>query len=279
MFAGTVFGTVFRSTNNGSSWSDMSSGLTGQSVYAMTRSGAFIFAGTTDSGVFRSTNNGLSWIPVNSGLTNRRIWSLVVKGESMFAGTSGGGVFRSTNNGDEWVAAGLPGYSVYDFVIRGEHLFAALPTRGIYHTSDNGTTWNRITDDSMDQNVQRLGIDDTFLYAGTYGSGVWRRPLSEIITNVGNEDHDRVVEFLLHQNYPNPFNPATTISYDLPVSGRVSLSLFDLYGRCVRTLVDATQEAGMHIVQLDGTDLASGVYVYRLRSGAGVSTRKCLLIR
>ncbi len=86
-------------------------------------------------------------------------------------------------------------------------------------------------------------------------------------------------QFILHQNYPNPFNPTTTIEYELPAATKVELTVYDLMGRKVKTLVNARQPAGSYQVQFDGSQLSSGVYVYRLKTGKGfvISKRMVLL--
>ena len=83
----------------------------------------------------------------------------------------------------------------------------------------------------------------------------------------------------LQQNYPNPFNRGTQIGFFLPRAGDVSLSIFNLTGQRVSTLVEGRQEAGPHTVTWDGrgaqgAPLASGVYLYRLVTGGRVQTRK-----
>jgi enediyne biosynthesis protein E4 len=92
--------------------------------------------------------------------------------------------------------------------------------------------------------------------------------------------------FILDQNYPNPFNSATVIRFALPVSGDVDLAIFNLAGQQVATLAQGAREAGTYTVNWDGRDddgraLASGVYLYRLRTGDGqqVETRKLVLVR
>jgi glucuronoarabinoxylan endo-1,4-beta-xylanase len=87
------------------------------------------------------------------------------------------------------------------------------------------------------------------------------------------------VEFALEQNYPNPFNPSTVISWQLAVGSEVELKVFNLLGQDVHTLVNERQQAGFHSVEWDASDLASGVYLYRLQAGDFVETRKMLLIR
>jgi len=102
----------------------------------------------------------------------------------------------------------------------------------------------------------------------------------------GEEDgekscNDKVTVF---SNYPNPFNPATRISFTLPASSHVNLSVYDVSGRLVRTLVDHTMNEGMHDITwngrgANGTQAASGIYFYRLRTDREILTRKMILLR
>ncbi|MCS6989705.1 MAG: T9SS type A sorting domain-containing protein [Chloroherpetonaceae bacterium] len=92
---------------------------------------------------------------------------------------------------------------------------------------------------------------------------------------------EKPTEFSLSQNYPNPFNPTTTIAYRLPVASDVTLELFDALGRKITTLLNARQDAGEHRYALDASrlNLSSGVYLYRLRAGRFVETKKMLLLK
>jgi len=74
----------------------------------------------------------------------------------------------------------------------------------------------------------------------------------------------RIEAYSLRQNYPNPFNPGTTISYDIPRTSRVVLRIYDVLGRVTKTIVDAEQPAGRYAIRIDGSGLASGVYLYKL---------------
>jgi hypothetical protein len=87
------------------------------------------------------------------------------------------------------------------------------------------------------------------------------------------------VTFDLMQNYPNPFNPVTVIRFQVPVTTRVLVKVFDVLGREVRTVVDDVQTAGTHAVEFNGTDLASGVYIYKMEAAGYVQQKKLLLLK
>jgi len=85
---------------------------------------------------------------------------------------------------------------------------------------------------------------------------------------------------ILRQNYPNPFNPRTIINYELPITNEVELSIFNLFGQRVATLVNEKQNAGNYQVEWNASDLASGVYYYRLSTSAGfVQAKKLVLLK
>ena len=83
----------------------------------------------------------------------------------------------------------------------------------------------------------------------------------------------------LGQNYPNPFNPTTTIRYEVPTMMLVSIKLYDVTGRLVRTLVNEVKDAGFYLTSIDAGGLASGVYYYCLQTGDYAEVRQCLLLK
>ena len=86
-------------------------------------------------------------------------------------------------------------------------------------------------------------------------------------------------EFVLEQNFPNPFNPTTTINYQLPQAGFVTLKVYDVLGREVASLVTEEKSAGGYTVNFEAPDLASGIYIYQLRVNDYVSSKKMLLLK
>lgn len=99
------------------------------------------------------------------------------------------------------------------------------------------------------------------------------------ITKVKTEHKALPNHFALDQNYPNPFNPTTTIDYELRTSGFVTLSVFDMLGRELKTLVNKRQDAGKYSIDFHGRDLMSGIYFYSLKSGNYSSIKKCVLLK
>lgn len=88
-----------------------------------------------------------------------------------------------------------------------------------------------------------------------------------------------VNKFSLEQNFPNPFNPATMISYQLPVSSKVILKVYDILGNEIATLIDDEVPAGIHEIIFDAANLSSGVYYYTLKAADHISVRKMLLLK
>ena len=85
--------------------------------------------------------------------------------------------------------------------------------------------------------------------------------------------------FTLYQNYPNPFNPTTTIAFSLPTRSRVELQVIDVLGRSVETRELGQLPAGDHQYEYDASNLASGVYFYRVITDTGNQTRKMVLVK
>ena len=284
---------VFLSTNNGTSWTAVDSGLGNTWVFSLAVSpagtgAANIFAGTQNGGVFVSTNNGKSWILPSTRLSNEIVYALGVEGTNLFAGT-GEGVFLSTDNGTSWTAAGLSSANVSALAVSpngagGTNIFAGttytgVSNGGIFLSTDNGTSWTAVNTGLTNTNISSLAMSETDLFAGTNGSGTWRRPLSEMITAVKESKNEKPTTFSLSQNYPNPFNPATTISFALPSRSFVSLKVFDILGREQSTIVSGELQAGTYNRQWNAANMSSGVYFYRLQAGSFIETKKLLLLK
>jgi hypothetical protein len=110
-------------------------------------------------------------------------------------------------------------------------------------------------------------------------------PEPDIINDVERIDEDKVVkDFLLGQNYPNPFNPSTEIKFHIARQSFVSLKIYDLLGREIKTLVSEELDNGVYIVDWNGDNnfgekVSSGIYFYRIEAGSYINSRKMLLLK
>ena len=101
-----------------------------------------------------------------------------------------------------------------------------------------------------------------------------------------SNDIDEIIPsvFALHQNYPNPFNPTTSIEYDLPNDSYTVVTVFDVMGKHVKTLVDKNQSAGFKTIRWDakndeGEGVAAGMYIFQIKSGVNIASKKMILLR
>ncbi len=120
---------------------------------------------------------------------------------------------------------------------------------------------------------------DHYVYIFNHLTNSWKFSMNVMGANLrkeGGEEETNLTptEYGLDQNYPNPFNPSTTINYQLPEKNYVSLKVYDILGNLVTTLVDQEMEAGYYTVNWNASQLASGIYIYRIISGSLYQPRK-----
>ena len=99
-------------------------------------------------------------------------------------------------------------------------------------------------------------------------------------TIVSVEDKKEVIKsFKVYQNYPNPFNPSTTIKFSIPTDEFVSLSIYNIIGEKVASLLNGKISSGIHEINFNAINLSSGTYIYKLQAGSFTSTRKMIVIK
>ena len=238
-------------------------------------------AGTSLNGIFISTDGGTFWTQagVSTPLIFYSVKTIEIDNERrIFAGTDTSGAYYSDDLGVSWI--GIPsinGKSVTGFLVNYPSMyFAGTSDHGVFVSADRGLTWHSANNGLTDSSVISLIVDQQdHLYAGT-NKGLFMG--TGIMTRI-DEKNKVPSTFSLNQNFPNPFNPTTVISYGLSVYGRVTLIVYDLLGREVKTLVNEVKRPGRYQVTVDGIDLPSGVYLYRLATGSYVETKKMILIK
>jgi ligand-binding sensor domain-containing protein len=269
---------VFLSTNSGESWNKVDSSATDLSATSLAVIGTNLWAGT-ENGAFLSAN-GSHWAPASIGLPqSTQINCFAVSGSDLFAGTLNGGIHSFPNNGTGWTKRneGMTSNSVNAIAVSGRNLFAGTADGGICVSNNNGWTWTEVNCGLPDPypSVIALMASSTDLFAGTE-NGILRRPLTEIVASI-NQPPAVAYSFKLGQNYPNPFNPSTQIAFSITKGGPVSLRVYDILGHELATLVNENLKPGQYTERFDGSRVASGVYVYVLRSSEGLLTSKMVL--
>jgi len=252
-FAGTDSGAVYKSTNGGYNWNFLTNigGRNITQIYFINSLSGFIVANRpvihydgfyTNRLLLKTADSGNTWIPVLSDT----IYGYQLNFNNVF--------FINENNG--WLVSSRP---------------------EIKHSTNAGNTW---VSESVPVQEKYYGVfflnNETGWVSGSMGS-----ILSKGIPPLGLNNYQRNLpdQFLLYQNYPNPFNPTATIRYDLPKDAKVLIKVYDIIGREVRKLVDEFKKAGSYTVSFDGTNLASGIYFYRIEAGDFVQTKKMVLIK
>jgi photosystem II stability/assembly factor-like uncharacterized protein len=283
VFASDANNGVSYTTDKGATWTVINNGLTTTATRTIFANGSNLFLGTYAKGVFLSTDEGANWTQTSKGLPAgyQYVYSFAVIGSNIFCGTYNRGVYISTNNGTNWTSAnsGLPNYPVYSLATSGTNLFAGSDGGGVYLSTDNGASWTSVSSDLMDLGVHTLIINGGNLFAGCDTSGIWCRPLSQMITAVDDNESNLPNIFSLSQNYPNPFNPSTVIKYSLPAESFVTIKLYDLLGREIKTLVNEDKTAGSYSYTFNASDLSSGIYFYRMEAGNFTQSHKLVLLK
>ena len=287
---------VFRSTNQGSNWlrTNNSLPLDGNPVLTLAVSPVnpdVVFAATAPvssrARLFRTQNGGASWSDVTGSLPNRYLMDIAldpINTATVYVVASGYGsphVFKSIDGGSTWqdAGAGLPDLPTSSVVLDPEfpqHVYVGNDL-GVYFSKDGGQSWSLFSDGLPEAVIAMdLSISSTNhkLRLATHGNGAYERQLASVL------DPPPVVEaFVLGQNFPNPFQDRTVIAFDVPEETPVRMTVYDVQGRHVATLVDQTMRAGNHRVVFENPGLASGVYICRMEAGSFSASRTMVVVR
>lgn len=281
LYAGTGGDGVYvRSLAEGSSWGPYNEGLFQLGTNAILATDDLLVA-CVGMYVFARPRGGTQWdLAMNDSIQGPAPLSLARCDTSLFLGTSSG-VFRGSLDGRTWQKADIsqfPNQTIVALASVGSRLFAGLNYRSdhwLFSTENRGVTWDVRAHEFA--SLTTLLPVHSRMWAGR-SDGLWWYDMGAW-TSANPVEGQFPQRPVLHPNYPNPFNPSTTLSYELPKSSQVMLTVYDILGRKIQTIVNETQQPGRYEVKFDGSTLASGVYLYQLRAGSLVDTQKMLLTK
>ncbi len=303
-FAGTGQG-VYRSTDDGLTWNPAGLQNTAPYVFPLyvvpkAGGGVAIFAATYLAGIFFSADNGKTWTVANTGLDNidieRGSPTLAIGPDSL--DLYAGGVEAWKRPLSQLL---LPPPPAPDLQFpRLDSTITVDPTSLQWTPSRRGALYElQVSYDSAfsqllvdstgiaDNSFRLHGIRSNLTYywrvraSDEWGTSDWSITwgfITGTVTAIGNEP-SVPLKFGLEQNYPNPFNPTTNIEYRIADVGLVTLKVYNVLGQRVTTLVDKVEQPGSYEVQFNGSNLASGVYFYRLDAGGYSKTLRMLLLK
>jgi photosystem II stability/assembly factor-like uncharacterized protein len=197
-------------------------------------------------------------------------------------------LFRTDNGGETWVNITGFDYLVNDLYFADSlHGYAVGSDKkgnnAILETFDSGKTWI-VQKDNLIGSLRALNYCDGYLWA-VGGCGLVMRTTVDPSTDINERiAYELPRNFTLSPNYPNPFNPITIIQYEVPTQARVRLTIYDILGREVKTLLNRTSQPGTFEIIWDGADgfenpVAGGVYFCRMQASDFVKTIKLALVR
>ncbi|NNE71531.1 MAG: T9SS type A sorting domain-containing protein [Rhodothermales bacterium] len=303
-------GEVFRSLNGGDDWQKVGSlpNYSADTPWSLeghpTRAGT-VFAGTFGRGVFISDDFGFTWAPLGGDVLNDvllaadagHIFDLEVSPDDpdvLFAGTASG-VFRGTPfavtpswtpmgptvtlSGGSTVTPEIRTLSFIDDAGGDDDLVAGSWGFGVF-TADDPLSATALTPLALREAYVSMLIPlaDGGIFAITKEGGAHVLESGATSTSVSAETA-LPESFVLDQNYPNPFNPVTTIRFGMAESGFARLTVIDVLGRTVGTLLEGGLAAGYHEVQFDASGLPSGIYLYVLEGAHGRLTKRLILAK
>lgn len=249
----------------------------------------------TDGAAWRTANNGENWVPVNTGRYDYLNTVKYTSNNNAIVVGNNGTILRSSNNGFSW--------SVLNHGLTTEHLRDVDTYR--HPTDSNNATRTKVTvcgdngkimtsDDGGAIFFDQMGADSRHLYGvslreydagiivgeiGSAASGAMLFTLDNGISGINPIGSEVPQKFEMSQNYPNPFNPSTKINFSMPLKGQVQLTVFDMSGKVVATLVNTYLAAGSYEFEFNASNLSSGVYFYKLVTNDFVQTKKMTLIK
>lgn len=261
-------GVILRTTNGGTNWVEsMFPDVNGfNSIYFANSSTGFAVGNGNPTDlykmrgtIYKTTNSGTNWINFSSSISDTSFLNSV-KFLSNGTGIIQGNRNKILPNGDNQIQ--------YMYILK---------------STDFGINWNAykiVSGNYIGNKIEMVNEKKYYLCGYSLNSqGIVYYSSNGGETFVNNYSNEIPDKYFLYQNYPNPFNPSTVIEYSMPKAGFVSIKVFDSQGKFITELVNSFKAIGNYSVNFDGSQLASGVYFYRIEANNFIDTKRLVLIK
>jgi photosystem II stability/assembly factor-like uncharacterized protein len=289
MLVGEIAGddAIWVTDDGGDSWTQIWYNVLGQqfnSVSFAPDNPSIGVIGADNAYLYYTTDGGANWTEAtdNIGTTTGDIEEVCMVDENVgWAVGDAGLVAKTTNGGATWTEqTSFTSTTLMDVYFDNPLLGWISGDDGTcYRTDDGGANWVSLSAGaelgSRDANsVHFQGATGELWLAADYFDLLRRNDAAAT-----DADPPIALPFVLNQNYPNPFNPSTTITFNIPREGHVSLNVYDVAGRLVAKVLDREMQAGSHTIGFNASGLSSGVYFYKIKTADQEQTRKMILLR
>lgn len=278
--------TILKTTNSGINWVNTITNIDTLNFLGckIINENNYIISGTSST-IYRSTNSGTSWIASTMGFVNPFWEPAFINDNTGWIIGCCGMFIKTTDSGVNWspeIYLTL-GYTLYTMKFINSTTGYVCGDNGIlYRTTNQGNSWDSTVTGTNEILYSLFMVNENTGWAvGNYGTllkttngggtgyTIGIQPISNEIPN----------KFSLSQNYPNPFNPVTKIKFQIPKSSNTKITIFDILGKEVMTLVDEKVNPGTYEFNFDGSKLASGIYFYNLTADNYIITKKMILVK
>lgn len=276
-------GAVLISTDAGESWQQLNTGIN-HNLRDIDFYGSMGYIAGDAGTLLRSLDNGRSWSVVDMSFIGANFSCLeVINSDKIYIAGENGSMIYTVNGGLSWLApvSGLYESNYNDIIFFDDNTGITVGDNGLLlRTTNGGYSWYGISIPAAVLNKDLNSVafanftdgitvgDEGKKYKSTDGGISW----SELVQSASGDFSSGETLSKLKQNYPNPFNPATNITYRLEMDAFVSLKVYDLLGREVRSLVNSFQKKGEYCVQFVSENLATGTYFYVLKTESNNKT-------
>jgi len=295
---------ILKSTDEGNTWQSVNqSSLTGGASGDLWRRldfstpdiGLFHVSLLTPQHTWRTTDGGATWtdIGLSPAIKGIKMYDQnygIAIGNDIVAGVNTFSTLITKDGGVNWETKSTSTTTQYyirdlEFIPNKPAEILMSTLENVFYSADSGKTWSR-------QNINlgttrcediKFVTENSGWFLCLDGSVYWTNNKGNSV--VGLDKRNKVpTQFSLEQNYPNPFNPSTKIKFSLPEAGRVTLKIYDILGRDIKTLIDNEKSAGSHVIEWNGDNslgqkVCAGIYLYSIITDKFIQTRKMILLK